>query len=182
MNEIAGHEVCRETSASAIAQAGKYLTFNLADELYGIDILRVREIIGLMRVTRIPGTPAHFRGVINLRGKVIPVIDLRIRFGMPTTEATQLTCVIVVDIATPSGTIACGLVADAVSDVLNIESDKIERPPSLCTGQDSAYLSGIGKSDNRVTILLDINNLFTADDLMSLASDPQIGGGTTDLN
>lgn len=181
MSEISVNEVRRDTSTSAIAQAGKYLTFNLADELYGIDILRVREIIGLMRVTRIPGTQPHFRGVINLRGKVIPVIDLRLRFGMPPAVTTQLTCVIVVDISTPSGTISCGLVADAVSDVLNIEAAEIERAPSLCAGQDSSYLSGIGKSDKRVTILLDINNLFTADDLTSLASDPEIAGGTANL-
>lgn len=177
IENIVGNDSVR----SATARAGKYLTFHLADEVYGIEILKVREIIGLMRITRIPGSATHIRGVINLRGKVIPVIDLRRRFGMPLAEATQHTCVLVVDIATPTGTMACGVVADAVSEVLDVMPQDLERAPSLCCGQDSAYVSGIAKSGKKVTILLDIDHLLTGEDLTSLAGQESVGQGEPSL-
>jgi purine-binding chemotaxis protein CheW len=110
---------------------GKYLTFSLASEEYGISILEIKEIIGMMPITSVPQTPAHIKGVVNLRGKVIPVMDLRLRFGMTAMDDTERTCIIVVEISGQAGTVQVGVVVDAVSEVLNVKSEDIEPTPSL---------------------------------------------------
>lgn len=152
------------------ARAGKYLTFQLAAEVYGLEILKVREIMGLMKITRIPQSSPYIRGVINLRGKVIPVLDLRCRFGMEATSSTDQTCVVVVDIVTGEGIIMMGIVVDAVSEVLDIGQSQIENAPSLGSGDESSYILGIAKVKNDVKILLDIDQVVTSVDCSSLES------------
>lgn len=152
--------------SSARKRAGKYLTFSLAGEEYGLEILRVREIIGLMEITAVPRTPGFVKGVINLRGKVIPVIDLRLKFGMEEGERTDETCIIVVDV----GAVEMGIVVDKVSEVLSIAEEEIEDTPSFGVDVDTEFILGIGKAADRVTILLDIAKVLTASEIAGLAT------------
>ncbi len=138
----------------------KYLTFKLAREVYGLEILDVREIIGLLPITRVPRMPGHVRGVINLRGKVIPVIDLRAKFSMESVEETNETCIIVVDGEDGSGEILIGILVDSVSEVLEISGTNIEDTPEMGSTVDSGYISGIGKVGDKVVILLDIGQVL----------------------
>jgi purine-binding chemotaxis protein CheW len=147
------------------AHAGKYLTFFLSNEEYGLKILTVHEIIGMMAVTRVPRTPEFILGVINLRGKVIPVVDLRIRFGMDVV-ATQDVCIIVVQVRG----IQMGIVVDRVSEVVNISADDIEPPPSFGVDVPTDFLLGIGKSQGRVKMLLDIDHVLTSTEIDQAAS------------
>jgi len=148
---------------------GKYLTFNLAGEEYGIGILKVREIIGMMPVTAMPQTPKFVKGVINLRGKVIPVLDLRLRFGMEEIDYTDRTCIIVVEITGSSGaTILLGIVVDSVSEVLNIKGVDIENAPSFSRSLNNEYILGMAKMDGLVKILLDIDRVLSGEDVASL--------------
>lgn len=145
--------------------AGKYLTFRLAQEEYGLEILKVREIIGLMGITRVPRTPQYIRGVINLRGKVIPVLDLRAKFDMETIADTEETCIIVVDVQSGGTSILMGILVDAVSEVLDIQANEIEEPPTFGSDVDTRFILGIGKVKNSVKILLDIDRVLTGVDL-----------------
>ena len=149
--------------ALGVRLAGKYMTFKLAEEEYGLEILKVREIIGLMDITRVPGTADYIRGVINLRGKVIPVVDLRRKFEMPKTEATDQTVIIVVQYATSKGEYTMGILVDEVLEVLNIAAEQIEPPPSFGTAINADFILGIGKSEKRVIFLLDIGRVLTDD-------------------
>ncbi len=142
--------------------AGKYMTFKLADEAYGLPILKVREIIGLMEITRVPRTPDFIRGVINLRGRVVPVVDLRLKFGMPRTEASEQTVIIVVQYATAARDVTMGILVDQVLEVLSIESERIEPPPSFAgDALDTSFLLGVGKTAERVIFLLDIGRVLS---------------------
>lgn len=147
---------------------GKYLTFTLADEEYGIGILKVREIIGMMPVTSVPQTPDFVKGVINLRGKVIPVIDLRLRFGMEPSDYTERTCIIVVEIQGEAGNILIGSVVDTVSEVLNIKGEDIEDTPAFGAKLDTDYILGMAKMEGGVKILLDIDQVLNAEEIASL--------------
>lgn len=140
----------------ASATAGKYLTFMLGPETYGIEILRVQEIIGLLPITRLPKVSEHIRGVINLRGKVIPVMDLSRRFGLPGHENTPLTCIIVIELRQDHGSITMGMVVDEVSEVIDIAAENIEGAPDLGDAGASSFLSGMGKLGEKVVILLDV--------------------------
>lgn len=144
---------------------GKYLTFMLAEEEYGIGILKVKEIIGMMPITTVPRTPAFVKGVINLRGKVIPVVDLRLKFGMDEIEYTERTCIIVVEIEATSGAILMGAVVDSVSEVLNIKGEDIEDTPTFGAKLDTEYIHGMAKLDGGVKILLDIDRVFTTSEI-----------------
>lgn len=155
-------------SGSADRRAGKYLTFRLANEEYGLEILKVREIIGLMDITRVPKTPEYIRGVINLRGKVIPVLELRLKFGMEAKQDTEETCIIVVDIAGETGSVLMGILVDAVSEVLDIQPEEIEDPPSFGAGFDTRFILGIGKVKNTVKLLLDIDRVLTGVEVSGL--------------
>jgi purine-binding chemotaxis protein CheW len=146
--------------------AGKFLTFYLAGEEYGIEILKVHEIIGMMTVTGVPQTPHFVRGVINLRGKVIPVVDLRLKFGMEGKELTSETCIIVVTIHG----VQTGIIVDKVSEVLNIPASDIEEVPSFGDGVRTDYILGIGKLQNRVRILLSIDRVLSQDEFSGLSS------------
>ena len=136
---------------------GKFLTFYLADEEYGIEILKVQEIIGLMSITTVPRTPEYIRGVINLRGKVIPIIDLRKKFNMQSVDETDQTCVIVVQ----AQGLVMGIIVDRVSEVLDIPNGDIDDAPSFGSDIDTNFLLGIAKSESRVRILLDIDKVMT---------------------
>ena len=148
---------------------GKYLTFTLAEEEYGIGILKIKEIIGMLPITSVPQTPDFVKGVINLRGKVIPVMDLRLRFGMPAIDYTERTCIIVVEIAGNSGTVLIGIVVDAVSEVLNIKGDDIEKTPTFGSKLNTDYILGMAKMEGGVKILLDIDRVLSNDELSLLS-------------
>ena len=147
---------------------GKYLTFALADEEYGIGILKVREIIGMMPITTVPQTPEFVKGVINLRGKVIPVVALRLKFGMEEIEYTERTCIIVVDITGASGAILMGIVVDSVSEVLNVKGEDIEDAPTFGTKLDTEYILGMAKLDGGVKILLNIDRVLSGEEIDSI--------------
>ena len=144
---------------------GKYLTFSLAEEEYGIGILKIKEIIGMLPITSVPQTPDFVKGVINLRGKVIPVIDLRRRFSMGEIEYTERTCIIVVEIESQAGTVMIGIVVDSVSEVLNIRGDDIEDTPTFGTKLDTEYILGMAKLEGGVKILLDIDRVLSASEV-----------------
>jgi len=139
---------------------GKYLTFSLAGEEYGIGILKVREIIGMMPITPVPRTPDFVKGVINLRGKVIPVIDLRLRFGLEAAAYTERTCIIVVEILGDAGAVPMGIVVDAVSEVLNIRGGDIENTPAFGVKLNTDFILGMAKTEGSVKILLDIDRVL----------------------
>jgi len=147
------------------ARKGKYLTFSMAGEEYGIGILKVKEIVGMMPVTTVPQTPDFVKGVINLRGKVIPVIDLRLRFGMEEKTYNERTCIIVVEIASPSGTVLIGIVVDSVSEVLNVKTEDIEDTPTFGTRVDTGYIMGMAKMDGDIKILLDIDKVLNEQEI-----------------
>lgn len=150
--------------------AGKYLTFGLGEEEFGLEILKVREIIGLMPITAVPRTPSHVRGVINLRGKVIPVIDLRRKFGLPPADHTEETCIIVVQV----GAMEIGAIVDRVSEVRDVPADHIDPPPNFGTSIDTDFILGMGKTTSgKVTILLDITRVLAGEQnvLLDLETD-----------
>jgi len=150
-------------------KAGKYLTFKLAEEDYGISLLKVREIIGMMPITSVPRTPDFVKGVINLRGKVIPVTDLRLRFGIPEIDYTERTCIIVVEIAGEGGTMQIGIVVDAVTEVLPVREEEIEPAPTFGASVDTRYILGMANMENTVKILLDIDQVLTNGEIEELA-------------
>ena len=147
---------------------GKYLTFTLAEEEYGIGILKIKEIIGMMPITTVPRTPDFVKGVINLRGKVIPVVDLRLRFGMEAVEYNERTCIIVVEIEGHTGTILTGIVVDSVSEVLNIKGGDIEDTPIFGKKLNTDYILGMAKMEGGVKILLDIDQVLSNEEMATL--------------
>ncbi len=151
----------RDEAAGGVKElAGKYLTFALSDEEYGIGILKVREIIGLMEITAVPQTPPFVKGVINLRGRVIPVLELRTKFGMPSQEYNDRTCIIVVEVNGSGGTIQVGMLVDSVSEVLSITVEEIEPPPSFGSSNVATNaILGMAKIKGDVKILLDVNSV-----------------------
>ena len=147
---------------------GKYLTFSLAGEEYGIGILKVKEIIGLMPITTVPRTPHYVKGVINLRGKVIPVAYLRLKFEMEEMAYTDRTCIIVVEIQGGAGNVLMGIVVDSVSEVLNIKNGEIEDTPVFGTQMDTDYILGMAKMSEGVKILLDIDKVLGSEGIAVL--------------
>ncbi len=152
------------TAERTAGLAGKYLTFILADEEYGLEILKVREIIGVMEITAVPRTPQFVKGVINLRGKVIPVIDLRLKFDMEEAERTEETCIIVVDV----DGVEMGIIVDKVSEVLDIPESDIEDSPAFGASVNTDFILGMGKADDKVTILLDIGKVLGGRELSAV--------------
>ena len=157
-------------SNACLDKEGKYLTFVLSDEEYGLEILKVREIIGYMDITEVPQTPHEVKGVINLRGQVIPVVDLRAKFGIETTEPTDETCIIVVEIAHGDENVSTGIIVDKVSEVLDIPGEKIEDAPQFGVGVDTDFILGMGKIGDSVKILLDIDKVLVGADVAAMAS------------
>jgi len=148
-----------------IAKPGKYLTFALGGEVYGLEILKVQEIIGMMNVTRVPRTPEFMRGVINLRGKVIPVIDLRLKFGLDQVEDTERTCIIVVQVSKGDSTVIMGIIVDEVSEVLDIVEQQIEASPEFGSQIDTNFIMGTGKVDKKVVMLLDVDKVLSGGEI-----------------
>ena len=149
-------------------KTGKYLTFTLADETYGIGILKAKEIIGMMPITPVPQTPDFLKGVINLRGKVIPVIDLRLKFSIAAITYSERTCIIVVEIDGESGTILIGIVVDSVSEVVNITQEEIEDAPAFGSKLDTGYILGMAKMEGGVKILLNIDKVLNSVEISAL--------------
>lgn len=158
-------------NVTRVIRGGKYLTFALGDEGYGIQILKVREIIGYMEITAIPRTPQEVKGVVNLRGQVISVVDLRLKFGMPETPRTEETCIIVVETNAAGRKLSIGLIVDKVSEVLNIADENIEDAPSFGMSVDAQFILGMGKIGKGVKILLDIDKVLVGNgELTSVAA------------
>ncbi|MGD9343439.1 MAG: chemotaxis protein CheW [Desulfuromonadales bacterium] len=143
----------------------QYVTFSLGDELFGVEVTRAREILSVSPVTRVPQTPEYLLGVINLRGQVVPVIDMRLKLGLPVSEETEDTCIIVVEVQVDGEAIIVGALADAVREVLEIRSDQIEPAPRLGTRLKTAFINGMGKVDEQFLILLNIDRVFSSDEL-----------------
>ncbi len=146
-------------------RAGKFLSFALSEEQFGLEILKVREIIGYMEITIVPQTPGYVKGVINLRGQVIPVVDLRLKFGMAETEVTEQTCIIVVEVQADGRVFQTGLVVDRVLEVLDIVEEQIEDPPQFGAALNTDFILGMGKIEESVKILLDIDKVLSGDQL-----------------
>lgn len=161
MAENATIAVASGAAAGASELAGKYLTFELGGEVYGLEILKVQEIIGMMAVTRVPKTPEFVRGVINLRGQVIPVVDLRLKFGLESKEDTEKTCIIVVQVASAESEVTMGISVDEVSEVMDIEVEQIENTPSFGSNVDTDFILGMGKVAEKVVMMLDVDKVLS---------------------
>jgi purine-binding chemotaxis protein CheW len=157
-------------AATSDTLAGKYLVFQLGREEFGIRVMKVREIMGVQDITAVPQTPAYVKGVINLRGKVIPVVDLRLKFGLPEAEYTQRTCIIVVQVQGDKNSMLMGVVVDGVAEVLNLAAGDIEDTPDFGQGTTASYLLGMAKIKGKVKILLDINQVLNNQELHGLES------------
>ncbi len=163
-----------DSAVAKIAQAGKYLSFVLGREEYGLEILKVQEINGMMGITRVPRTQHYVRGVINLRGRVIPIICLRDKFKMPSVEDTEKTCIIVVQVKYQDDVLTMGIIVDEVSEVLNISEDAIEPPPSFGGGmEETDFITGMGKLEDKVVILLDIDMVLDAEEMKAIVEQAQ---------
>lgn len=160
-------ESAEETTAAVSDRSGKYLTFRLGDEEFGVEILRVTTIIRMLEITIVPDTPHYVRGVINLRGKVIPVVDMRIKFGLGETEDTNETCIIVVDVQQDDDATQMGIIVDSVSEVLDVSETDIEDTPAF-GGENRDDILGIAKIDDAVKMLLDIDRVLGGE-VMELA-------------
>jgi purine-binding chemotaxis protein CheW len=154
--------------ASAISEPIQYLTFKLQEELYAVDVANIREILDFTTVTKVPNTPDFMRGVINLRGSVVPVIDMRLKFGLPETEKTVDTCVVVMEISLDGQAVILGSLADAVQEVLEIEPDQIEPAPKIGTRLKTEFIRGMGKHDDKFIMILDIDKIFSFEEIDAL--------------
>ena len=152
-------------SQAGIIETTQYLTFKLDDEVFALDISKVREVLDFTSITRVPRTPAFMRGVINLRGSVVPVVDLRLKFGMSSAEKTVNTCIIIVEVTVDNETTILGALADSVQEVLDLGPDQIEPAPKIGTRLNTIFIKGMGKRDNKFIIILDIDKVFSTDEL-----------------
>ena len=148
-----------------ISETRQYLTFKLEDELYALSISQVREVLDFTKITKVPRTPEFMRGVINLRGNVVPVVDMRLKFGMPKAENTVDTCVIIVEIIVDDESTVLGALADSVEEVIELEPEQIEPAPKIGTRLNTEFIKGMGKRDDDFIIILDINKVFSTDEL-----------------
>jgi purine-binding chemotaxis protein CheW len=166
-------EVLAAKKGTETIVAGKYLTFCLGNESYGVEVLKIREIIRLVNITAVPQMPEYVKGVINLRGKIIPVVDLRLKFGLAKAETTERTCIIVVQVDLSSGAkTQMGLVVDGVEEVVNIAAADIEETPDFGTKLDTEYIVGMAKIKGVVKTLLDIDRVVTADKITQIQENP----------
>ncbi len=150
-------------------KSSKFLTFQMGDEIYGLDILKVKEIIGIMDITPVPQSPGYVKGVLNLRGKIIPVVDLRLKFGFDEREYTERTCIIVVELDMAEGKMLVGIIVDAVSEVTNISESDVEPTPEFGAGFSTDYIRGMAKIKGKVVILLDISLVLSGGGLGQFA-------------
>lgn len=155
-------------SVAGITQTVQYLTFKLADEVFALDVAKVREILEFSTITKVPQTPEFMRGVINLRGSVVPVIDLRLNFGMPCTEQTINTCIVVVEVNLDDELIVLGMLADSVQEVVEMDPGNIEPAPHIGTRLNTEFIRGMGKIDENFVMILDIDKVFSGADLSEI--------------
>lgn len=161
-------------TVSEITESRQYLTFSLADEIFAVDVAKVREILEYSTITKVPQTPEFMRGVINLRGSVVPVMDMRMKFGLPETEPTVNTCIIVVEMALDDETLVLGMLADSVQEVFELEPDNIEPAPRIGMKLDTSFITGMGKHGETFIIILDIDRVFRSDDLSAIAGPEEV--------
>ncbi len=161
-------------SVTETTEATQYLSFNLEDEVFALDISKVREVLDFTSVTKVPKTPDYMRGIINLRGSVVPVIDMRLKFGMTETEKTVNTCIIIVETALDGEKISIGALADSVQEVFDMDADQIEPPPKIGTRLNIDFIKGMGKRDGEFVIILNIDEVFSAEEIALVT---QAGGG-----
>lgn len=154
---------------SSITETVQYLTFKLDEETFALDVAKVREILEESSITKVPQTPAFMRGVINLRGSVVPVIDLRLKFGMSATERTVNTCIIVAEVQMEDEVVVLGALADSVQEVIEMEPQQIEAAPHIGSRLNTDFIKGMGKHDNRFIMILDIDRVFSGAELLSVA-------------
>ncbi len=162
-------------SEAGLSEVTQYLTFELEDEVFALDIGKVREVLDFTTVTRVPQTPGFMRGVINLRGNVVPVVDMRLKFGMPMTEKTVNTCVIITEVDVDGETTVLGAMADSVQEVLDLEPGQIEPPTRIGTKLNTDFIKGMGKRDEQFIMILDIDKVFSVEELGAVQ-----GGGQTE--
>ena len=166
--------------ATNMASSQQYVTFSLGEELFGVEVTRAREILSVTPVTKVPQTPEYLLGVINLRGQVVPVVDMRLKLGLPVTEVTEDTCVIVVEVQIDGESIIVGALADAVREVLEIRSDQIEPPPRLGTRLKTEFITGMGKVNEQFLILLNIDRVFSSEELAIVQDAGQVNAAQID--
>jgi purine-binding chemotaxis protein CheW len=152
-------------SAAGIMETTQYLTFKLEDEVFALDISKVREVLDFTTITKVPRTPEFMRGVINLRGSVVPVVDLRLKFGMSKTEKTVNTCIIITEVTVDGETTILGTLADSVQEVMNLEPDHIEPAPKIGTKLNVEFIKGMGKQGEHFTIIIDIDKIFSTEEI-----------------
>jgi purine-binding chemotaxis protein CheW len=152
-------------SVAAMIETTQYLSFTLDDEVFALDISKVREVMDFTTVTKVPGTPEFMRGVINLRGSVVPVVDLRLKFGMSKAEKTVNTCIIITEIPLDGDTTVIGALADSVQEVFELKTDQMEPPPRIGKRLDTDFIKGMGKCDEQFIIILDIDRVFSSGEL-----------------
>ncbi len=155
-------------AAQAVKEISTYLTFGLGEEIFAVDVANVREVLDLTEVTRVPRTPDYMKGVINLRGGVVPVVDMRIKFGLPEREKTVDTCIIVTEVELDGESTVIGALADSVQEVFELADGDIEPPPTLGMRLSSNFVRGMGKRDNQFIIILDVNRIFSTQELVHL--------------
>ncbi|MBF0627430.1 MAG: chemotaxis protein CheW [Magnetococcales bacterium] len=153
---------------NTVTSSTQYLTFTLGSEVFAVDIAKIREVLEYTLVTKVPRTPGFMCGVINLRGSVVPVVDMRLKFGMEPREKSVNTCIIILEIAQDDGVVVMGALADSVREVMELEPDQIEPPPKIGMRLRSDFLKGMGKQEGRFIMILDIDRIFSVDELSSL--------------
>ena len=159
------------------AETTQYLTFTLAEEVFALDISQVREVLDYSTVTKVPRTPPYMRGVINLRGNVVPVVDMRVKFGMSAAEKTVNTCIIIVEICINEETTVVGAMADSVQEVLELEPGQIEPPPRIGTHLNTEFIHGMGKRGDQFIMILDIDKIFSAEELAVVSGEREVANG-----
>jgi purine-binding chemotaxis protein CheW len=162
-------------SVASITKTTQYLTFKLGHEVFAVDVAQVREILDFTTVTKVPQTPDFMRGVINLRGSVVPVVDMRLKFAMSKTEKSVNTCIVVVEVVMDNETLVIGALADSVQEVIELEPGQIEPPPKIGSRLKVEFLKGMGKRDEQFIMILDIDRVFSAADIAMVQSAQEIG-------
>jgi purine-binding chemotaxis protein CheW len=157
-------------SIASVAETSQYLTFKLSDEIFALDISKVREVLDYTTITKVPQTPEFMRGVINLRGSVVPVVDMRLKFGMSKTDKSVNTCIIIVEINVDRETTILGCLADSVQEVMDLEPNQIEPAPKIGTRLKTDFIKGMGKRKENFVIILDIDRVFTSDEISQVQS------------
>ncbi|HAO93001.1 MAG: chemotaxis protein CheW [Deltaproteobacteria bacterium GWC2_56_8] len=155
-------------SVAAITETTQYLTFKLATEVFALDITKVREVLDFTAVTKVPRTPDFMRGVINLRGSVVPVVDMRLKFNMSRTEQTVNTCIIITEINLDGDKVVLGALADSVQEVIDLEPGQIEPAPRIGTRLNTEFIKGMGKRDDQFIIILEIDRIFSTEELIEV--------------